>query len=399
MKIGSPKIIQNSEITKYEVEIESKSGSQTLWYELDEKFTNLITDLSDATLIGLLIPAMAAGEDIYIEGTISEKLYNNVKSTLQSILIKIIPSLKFIEIYPSKISDDYHPPASGVVTGFSGGIDSFCVLADHFYSEKSDQPKITHLLFNNVGSHSKAGEKLFRNRYDKLARTAKRIGLPFIAINSNLDSFYSSSLNFQQTHTLRNSSVALLLQGGIGRFLYASSYDDESSFIGPSHDIAFSDSIVLPLISTGTINALSAGGEYSRVKKTLRVAKLQDSYETLDVCVNAKYTGNYNNCSKCWKCMRTLATLEISGLLENYKESFDINMYKKKRTVYFSNLFGSDDPLLKEIVAHANKNKFYFPLASHVLHFLGIPAIKRGAKRLEKRLRVKLKSNSRSRQN
>jgi len=153
MKIGSPKIIQNSETTKYEVEIESKSGSQTLWYELDEKFTNLITDLSDATLIGLLIPAMAAGEDIHIEGTISEKLYNNVKSTLQSILIKIIPSLKFIEIYPSKISDDYHPPASGVVTGFSGGIDSFCVLADHFYSKKPDQPKITHLLFNNVGSH------------------------------------------------------------------------------------------------------------------------------------------------------------------------------------------------------------------------------------------------------
>jgi len=94
--------------------------------------------------------------------------------------------------------------------------------------------------------------------------------------------------------------------------------------------------------------------------------------------------------------MRTLVTLEISGLIENYKESFDINMYKKKRTVYFSNLFGSDDPLLKEIVAHANKNKFYFPLVSHVLHFLGIPAIKRGAKRLEKRLRVKLKSNSRS---
>lgn len=49
---------------------------------------------------------------------------------------------------------------------------------------------------------------------------ADRIGLPFVAVDSNLMAFYKS-LAFKDTYTLRNVTVALLLQAGIGRSFHA----------------------------------------------------------------------------------------------------------------------------------------------------------------------------------
>lgn len=165
--------------------------------------------------------------------------------------------------------------ASGVAIGFSGGIDSYCALADHYYSDIPERFKITHLLFNNVGSHGTDGERLFRKRFERLAPSAERIGLPLLMINSNLDSFMPKNLGFQKTHTMRNASVAHLLQGGIGRYMYTSTYKYSDMFIGPTYDTAYSDLATLPLLSTDTLDAFSVGSEYSRVQKTLRVAELR----------------------------------------------------------------------------------------------------------------------------
>ncbi len=186
-------------------------------------------------------------------------------------------------------------------------------------------------------------------------------------INSNLDLFYDKSLGFQKKHTMRNASVALL-QGCIGRYMYASLYKYSDVFIGPTYDAAYSDLATLPLLSTDTLDAFSVGSEYSRVQKTLRVAELPDSYGTLDVCVNDSLSG-YVNCSKCWKCLRKLATLEIAGCLDRYSDSFNIYVYKSQRKAYFATLFGSHDPLLREIEELANERNYTFPISSRFLHY------------------------------
>jgi hypothetical protein len=111
-------------------------------------------------------------------------------------------------------------------------------------------------------------------------------------VNSNVDAFYGKGLGNQQTHTLRNASVALLLQGGIGRYLYASSYNFKNVFVGATYSMAYSDTIALPLLSTEVLDAISVGSEYTRIEKTLRVAEIPDSYGTLDVCVSPKKAGN-----------------------------------------------------------------------------------------------------------
>jgi hypothetical protein len=103
MKIRKPKIVIENDLVKVLVEVHYAKGEKTLWYSLDKLYYDLVSELSDAYLVALLIPAMALGEDIYIEGTISEKLFYNLSFPLQKILQEIIPTLKIINLYPENI--------------------------------------------------------------------------------------------------------------------------------------------------------------------------------------------------------------------------------------------------------------------------------------------------------
>ena len=351
----------------YRVSITSKRGVQVLWYALDESFAELISNTCDAALLGLLIPVMAIGEEVYIDGVMSDKLLYNVPR-LQRLLQHVMPSLHQVKIIVKDVYSGDNNRASGVATGFSGGIDSYCLLADHYYWATSEQFKVSHLLFNNVGSHGSGGENLFRKRYKRLALVAERLGLPFVMINSNLDAFYGRSFGFQQTHTLRNASVALLLQGGLGRYMYASAFSYAYAFVGPTSSMAYCDTITLPLLSTEILEASSVGSEYTRVEKVLRVAEIPDSYDTIDVCVNANYAGEYINCSRCWKCMRTLATLEIAGFIERYSPSFDLSYYWHRRSEYFRDLLarqGRPQPNDREVIQFAQERGYLLPTMSN----------------------------------
>ena len=183
-------------------------------------------------------------------------------------------------------------------------------------------------------------------------------------MNSNLDAFYGRRLSFQQTHTLRNASVALLLQRGLSSWLYASTFPDQNAFVGPAPDLAYSDSVTLPLLSTETLHTALVGGCYSRVEKTQRIADVQDSFDSLDVCVSPYHDGIPTNCSACFKCLRTLATLEIGGMLDRYARVFDRARYRRLRDGYLAGLPTSDDPLAKEIVLFAEQRLFALPVNS-----------------------------------
>ena len=365
MIISKPELISQSGNLQYRVHVHYSGKSETLWFSLSEEFADLVSDRSDAPLVALLIPAMLQGEDIHIEGTISEKLFYNISGPYQKVLKLIIPSLHLINIIPSDVQPA-HQIGEGVAMGFSGGIDSFCVLADHHYADVPEGFKITHLLFNNVGSHGpdeNGSRRLFQKRYARMKPTTERIELPFIAIDSNMDLFYHG-LDFQLTHTPRNASIALLLQRGFKRFLYASAYHYSNSFVGPSNDMAYSDTVTLPLLSTEALDMISSGSQYTRVEKTLKVARIEESYRSLDVCVEEDT--QMMNCSSCFKCKRTMLTLEIAGELERYADVFDLNTYRKIRDLYIEEVLHSKDPLLQEIASFIRINGFKLPLFSRL---------------------------------
>ncbi|WP_404362235.1 hypothetical protein [Marinobacter sp.] len=368
MKIGKLHLKEDDKLTIASVEVEFSQGNQKLWYSIDKSFSHLISTKSDSFLLALLIPAMANGEDIYIEGTVSEVLLHNLSSTYQKILKLTMPSLNLIKIHPTTASSERDERPKGVATGFSGGIDSYCVLSDHFHSDVSDSFKITHLLFNNVGSHGTGGEKLFHERYQDLLPVTESLGLPFLMIDSNLDSFYGKNFFFAQTHTPRNVSVALLLQNGISSYFYASSVSYKEAFVGKTEKIAYSDSISLPLLKTETLEPISTSSQYTRVEKTLKVANIPESYYSLDICVRPRSDTDFKNCGSCWKCLRTLVTLEIAGLLDRYSKVFDLYTYGNNREQYMSKLLGSKDLMHIEVIEFADENGFLFPAISRFKH-------------------------------
>ena len=390
LKLSQPQIVKGEAQATYQVDVASEKENRTLWYRLHESNIDLISDSSDAALVALLIPAMATGEDIHISGRVSEKLLYSCSEPLQAVLKSVIPSLKKIKIHAETIDDRPAERASGVATGFSAGVDSYCVLADHYDSKVADGFKVTHLLFNNVGSHGKGGENLFKERYERLLPTAKLLKLPLVMVDSNLDEFYFSKRKeirspetggiFEQTHTLRNASVALFLQGGIGRYLYASAYEYKDIFVGPTGSMAYSDAVTLPLLSTETLDTLSVGSQYNRVQKTLRVAEVPTSYKTLDVCASDSKATTAPNCSKCGKCLRTLVTLEIAGRLEQYSESFDLSVYRTHRERYMAELLGSRKLLSREVAQFAKARGYRFPLLSYLVKALRISGLYATAK-------------------
>ena len=192
MIISNPDIIVKNGYLNYQVQVQFCGKTEILWYKLEEGYEDLVSDRSDAPLVALLIPAMSQGEDIKIEGTVSEKLIYNLSGPYQTVLKLIIPSLHCVKIIPSDVRPA-HSTGQGVAMGFSGGIDSFSVLADHHNSNVTDGFRVTHLLFNNVGSHGddeKKSKRLFHRRYNRLKPLTEQMGLPFIAIDSNINSFY-----------------------------------------------------------------------------------------------------------------------------------------------------------------------------------------------------------------
>lgn len=361
MRIHIPEVIEDKENVTIRVLVEHYGRKEHLWYSVSRDYGGWLTPESqDAFVVALLLLAMKEKEDIYVEGAMSEKLFYNLVNYYMRIVTSCIPSLSPVRIIPEELrSASYTQTKSGVATGFSGGIDSFCVLADHFFGSVPDGFKVTHLLFNNVGSHGAGGRQLFRDRYNRLMPAAKELGLPLIAIDSNISEVLPVS--FRKSHTIRNISAVLLLQKLIRRFYYASTFKYEDCFVGETYDIAYSDPMAVHLLSTETTECISSGCQYSRVEKTMRVAEIQLSHKHLDVCVNAS---GGENCSACRKCAMTLLTLEIIGKLQEYKGIFDLEKYDMIRNRYIGNVLSSKYPLRREIVRKAKELQYEFPLLS-----------------------------------
>jgi hypothetical protein len=350
--------------------ISDATSERTLWFEVPAAYKEIITlDSMDAFVVGCLLPAMFAGHDVTVEGPISGKLYYNLKHYLMPILKEYLPDLHIIGIKPSALHDPAQPRGSGVLSGFSGGIDSFCNYVDHSGDRVSPEYRITHFVYNNVGSHGQGSaeqdQALFMKRFASIRSFAEQEGKPFITVNSNIDGIIG--MDFQLTHTIRNAAVALLMQKGIEKFLYASAYPFNKTQIKPSHDMAYLDPVILPLLGTERLECIASGGQYTRVTKTARVATIEASEKYLDVCVHPRNAKRFINCSYCWKCLRTELTLSILGKLERYNTVFDTEIYWKCENLYLIDVLTSRDPLLLEIADFIKSEHFPVPRMIKIL--------------------------------
>lgn len=320
--LGSPTVDPGNARMTYRVAVSGFQGPQSLWFSVPLEAASLVSTRADAALVALLMPAMAAGRDLVIEGPVTDELAWSFRGEAQDVVRRVRPEL-------SRIGIDVHrvePPqegATGVASGYSAGVDSYATLArHHFAADVPESLRLTHLLYNNVGSHGHgdAGRALYRNRLELIRPSALSTGLPMIDVDSNLDEFYlAARLAFQPSHTIRNAAVAHLLAAGIRDYLYASSMPYDRVTVNARFDLSFADPILLPLLSTRSLTLRSSGSDMDRATKTALIAEIPHTYERLDVCVEST---DGSNCSECPKCHRTMLTLELLGVYDQYRTVF-----------------------------------------------------------------------------
>ena len=311
------------------------------FYSVPRQYSGMAdTESSNCFLAGMIYPAMRYGEDIEIKGVVSARLLYNLNEYLVPLMTICDPRLKRIRISASAVDDCGCREAKAVGTGFSGGIDSFATICEHFVRPEPEGFRLTHLFFFNVGAHGipkkpgdmEAIERQFRARYEKFKGYPDEAGLPFVPVDSNVHKFHP--WGHLEVATFATVSAVMFLQRGIRRYFLASSghtYRQLWKFLGDGgrpDAIERLNMMLLPWLSTESLDLVDDGNLYDRSQKTVLVANYPPAAKYLNVCYGHDTLDT--NCSVCSKCARTLLTLDILGKLDEFADAFDIPRYRRE---------------------------------------------------------------------
>jgi len=315
-----------------------KFNIDTIWFSVPRKYETWLTkDRYDGFLVALLYPAMAYGENIEIDGTVSERLYQNVKECVIPILLVYSPNLKKINISVKETTDKIIETATHIGTGFSGGVDSFCTIYDKFVLETNPKYKIDILTNINVGNYygyrSMETDVLFQRAFDRLSGFPSYVGLPYIPVNSKLAYIYGEKWSFMQVHLLYTIAGILSMQNCFTKYYFASALSfAEIPYYAKNYvnyGIAgFCDVYILQFLSTESLSIIPNGQQYTRAEKTERISHYSPTYDFLEVSPRDS-TGKQDVFRP--KCIRTLTSLDSLDKLELYSKIFDLERYRKNR--------------------------------------------------------------------
>lgn len=333
--IEKPEVVIIENRARLQTNIDIDGQKKQIWFEVDTKYKEyLCYERSDAFLVGLLNYAMREGHDIICIAPIGEELYYQITNYLIDAVYEGSKSL-----HKTKINADIDitklPSAKAVGTGISAGIDSFYSIANHSNS-RFENHNITHLAFNNVGSHGEGerAKKLYKGRLELAKKFAEEYQYELVESNSNIHDQIQQ--NHYLTHTYTSCFAVFCLQKLYSIYYYSSS----SSFLlfslknNERYGSDYYELLILCSFTTSSLRIISEGANTLRFEKTKKVASYEPSYKYLNVC-----TETVDNCSKCEKCTRTLLILDAINELDNYKSVFDIEYYRSHKQKYFETLF------------------------------------------------------------
>jgi hypothetical protein len=384
--IRKSQLIEGSNAVKLCAILEHNGVETPLWYSVDPAYAHYLTpERQDGFLVGLLASAMRMGEDLRVEGVVSERLFYNLTNHYMRILSLLFPRLRQVKIEAEQLDRTNLGNAGAIGTGFSGGVDSFCVVWDHLFAEPPKSFRLTHCVNASVGAHGRTRykengryrreEELFHERCDHFATVMDEWKIPLVRVNSNLHELVGTNvspfrqLGLTQMHTPRNVSAVLVLQKLFSKYLYASAFPYEECFIGPTYGIGYSDPMSIHLLSTETMECVSSGCQHTRVRKTALITGIPASYRYLNVCSMRQVD---RNCSGCNKCLRTLLTLEVLGKLDLYSHVFDLDRYRRLRSRYLMKLLAKPDIFFREILKLAEERNFSISPLLRVSALLGL---------------------------
>ncbi len=327
------------------------SGFQAIWFELDSKYEWMVdTESVDAFFVLYTWVAMEVGMSLVVEGPVSEQLSTSVVGEVKSMFLTLCPRLKDVAIKVLNPVSSWASEGEVAATGFSGGVDSwYTALA----AAENNSP-YDYYIFANTGQHGIYDvNEVFSQRAVLAGEALSTMARPLIVVNSNIDEVLRE--RFQQRDVIGNISCVLLLQAAISRYAYSSSYSPEESGIIEYYDMAIMDPFILPALNTERVVFESIGIGATRIEKLRYIVGKPGFSNKIYVCIEKDLP--IRNCGLCFKCRRTQLALESIHLQALIAESFDYQLYQKKRAALLVGLYASakKDSLDLEVVDELNK--------------------------------------------
>lgn len=274
-------------------------GGGEVWYKSQSA---LLQAPGEVFASAFLLPAMASGQDLYIDVPLSETWLNNSKQLME--LFHEWWGYAPITIHSAVKGDCYSKENTKTGLFFSGGVDSFYSLLC-----AADVPDELIYVF---GFDLQLKDTVrFQNVEYALQQIAQEIGLPLHVVETNVREHpLLASMDWAQSHGGALASVAHCF-GRLNKVVISASVPRSGGLFWGSHWA--SD----PLWSSDVLQILHYGEHFYRNDK-LRVI-IDDPLVRKYLRVCWKYKNNHVNCCRCEKCIRTMLILKGESKLHKYE--------------------------------------------------------------------------------
>jgi len=272
---------------------------EPLWFESADV---ALSPSPEAFASAMLIPAIARGETLILEDSLSAAWLSNIS--------RILPVFREWWDYPEAapqpagVTRDNATRMESTALCFSGGVDSFYTLLRSGYA-------IDYLVFVigfDMGMDDVARAAAFESA---LRAVAAEAGARPVVVRSNIRKHpVFESVSWEHTHGGAMAAVGHLLSGAAGQLLISSSRSRDDRAPWGSHWM------IDEFWSSERLRVVHIGAELKRRQKLPRIAAEPLVRNHLRVCwENHAPAGN---CSRCEKCVRTRLALLDCGELANF---------------------------------------------------------------------------------
>lgn len=306
----------------------------------------MLTARPECAIAGLLLIAMADGEDFKIDARLDSVFYDNL-TTIQDVYKTWAPNLSRVEIITEENEGRLEHGALAqrkdgkIATFFSGGVDSFYTFLKH-------REEIDALIFVHGFDINIEDTKLRRTVSQRLHAVANAYGKKFIEVETTLrditerERMTSKFYNWEISHGSALASVAYTLTGAFDRIYIPATHTYDIIKPWGSHPL------LDPLWGSEALSLIYDGGEADRLQKCEFIARNDIALQNLRVCW--KNQSDQYNCGRCEKCKRTMLMLKAIGVLDkcttfqpklSTRDIASIWIREKGKEMYYNNLIDS----------------------------------------------------------
>lgn len=286
--------------------LEDATGArQRSWYRLPVEGQSALTGSCDPYLLPAVFTAMQKNARLVIHGQVSPSLLRNL-TEFQRAWAGWRPEVYTpVEIIADDERECQLKPERGVLTAFSGGVDSvFTVWRHHTGLAGRQNLNIQSALMVHGFDIRLNQPQVFARASNKAQTLLDSLGIKLITLVTNLK---KTGINFDDAHAAILASCMMLLQGSYTTGLIANSYTyDNLHFPWGSNPI--SDH----LLSSASFDVVHDGAAYTRLNKVKLLAQWPEALQYLRVCLEGEHRDE--NCCRCEKCVRTILEFRVLGL-------------------------------------------------------------------------------------